>query len=116
MRIRSVLRFVKRVFIAIAALCAVFALAAVVFTARCAPVKRQEKVQSEASKQRMKVTRGIKDYARPEESTYLGYPEWFIVWSYTEKADFQQRSLPSGFPFLKSIQQYWSGYCCVHGL
>ena len=41
---------------------------------------------------------------------------WFFVLSYTEKADFQQNHLPSGFPYFKSIQQYWSSYCCVHGL
>lgn len=99
-----------------AVLCAMFAVAAGIFAARCAPLKRPPKVQSEASRLRMKVTADIKDYARPEESTYLGYPEWFIVWSYTEKADFQERHLPSGFPFLQSIQQYWSGYCDVHGM
>src|SRR6266851_198428 len=116
MRIRSIRKFIKRALIAMVALCAIVAVAAVTFAARCATVQRRPKVQSEASKQRMKVTAGIKDYARAEEGTYLGYPEWFIVWSYTEKADFQQQHLPSGFPFLKSIQQYWSGYCCVHGM
>jgi len=116
MRIRSVRKFVKRVLIATATLCAIFAVAAAIFAARCATLTRQPKVQSEASRQRMKLTAGIKDYARAEESTYLGYPEWFIVWSYTEKADFQQQRPPSQFPFFKSIQQYWSGYCCVHGM
>ena len=116
MRFRFVLKFAKLAGIAVIAFCIMFALAAVIFAARCATARRHLKVQSEASKQRLKLTADIKDYARAEESTYLGYPEWFIVWSYTEKADFQQQHLPSGFPFLKSIQQYWSGYCCVHGM
>jgi hypothetical protein len=116
MRIRSVLKFVKRALIAMIALCAIFVVAVVIFAARCGAVQRQPKVQSEASKQRMKLTAGIKDYARSEDSTYLGYPEWFIVWSYSEKADFQGRHLPSGFPFFRSIEQYWSGFCCVHGM
>lgn len=109
-------KFLKRAAIAIVTLVLVAAIAAVIFIARCPAVHREPKVQSEASKQRMKLTSDIKDYARAEDSTYLGYPEWFIVWSYTEKADFQQAHLPSGFPFLKSIRQYWSGYCCVTGL
>ncbi|MGA3206043.1 MAG: hypothetical protein ABSF12_26415 [Bryobacteraceae bacterium] len=116
MRLPRVRRFAKRAGIAIAALCIVLAVAVPVFMARCSRVQRPPKIQSEASRQRMKLTADIKDYARAEDSTYLGFPEWFIVWSYTEKADFQQAHLPSGFPFLKSIRQYWSGYCCVYGL
>jgi hypothetical protein len=97
-------------------LCIALAIAAAIFMAQCGKVQRPPKVQSEASKTRQKLTSDIKDYARAEDSTYLGFPEWFIVWSYTEKADFQQNHLPSGFPYFKSIQQYWSGYCCVYGL
>lgn len=113
---RSVLRFARRAGIAIIGFCVVVAIAAAIFMAQCSKVQRPPKVQSEASRQRMKLTADIKDYTRAEDSTYLGYPEWFIVWSYTEKADFQAAHLPSGFPYFKSIQQYWSGYCCVHGL
>jgi hypothetical protein len=116
MRLRSALRFVKRAAVAILSLCIALAIAVTIFITRCAKVERPPKVQSEASRNRQKLTSDIRDYARAEDSTYLGYPEWFIVWSYTEKADFQQNHLPSGFPYFKSIQQYWSGYCCVHGL
>jgi hypothetical protein len=58
----------------------------------------------------------IKDYARPESDAYLGYPEWYIVWSYQEKADYQERNLPSGFPFFAAVRQYWSSYCCISKL
>ena len=58
----------------------------------------------------------INDYARPEDDAYLGYPEWYIVWSYQEKADFQQQHLPSGFPFFGAVRQYWSSYCCISKL
>ena len=54
--------------------------------------------------------RGLKSDA------YLGYPEWYIVWSYQEKADFQQQYLPSGFPFFAAVRQYWSSYCCISKL
>lgn len=59
---------------------------------------------------------GIPDYARPEGDTYLGFPEWYIVWSYQEKADFQERQLPSGFPYFGAVRQYWKSYCCISRL
>ena len=37
-----------------------------------------------------RATANIKDYVRPEDDAFLGYPEWYIVWSYQEKADFQE--------------------------
>jgi hypothetical protein len=46
----------------------------------------------------------------------LTYPEWYIVYSYEETADFLEKNLPSGFPSFASIAQYWRGYCCVYGI
>jgi len=66
--------------------------------------------------ERKAATSGIKDYARPEDDTYLSYPEWYIVWSYQEKADFQEKRLPSGFPYFREVQQYWGSYCCISRL
>ena len=59
---------------------------------------------------------GIIGYARPEDDTFLSYPEWYIVWSYQEKADFQQHHLPSAFPYFRAVRQYWSSYCCISRL
>ena len=61
-------------------------------------------------------TANFRDYARPEDGTLLSYPEWYIVWSYKEKADFQQAHLPSGFPYLGAVRQYWRAYCCISRL
>lgn len=55
----------------------------------------------------------IKDYSRPEDEAYLSLPEWYIVWSYQEKADFQKDHLPSAFPYLDAVEQYWHNYCCL---
>jgi hypothetical protein len=66
--------------------------------------------------ERKAATAGIKDYLRPEDDTYLSYPEWYIVWSYQEKADFQQTRLPSGFPYFSAVRQYWNSYCCISRL
>ena len=66
--------------------------------------------------ERKAATARIKDYARPQDDAYLSYPEWYIVWSYQEKADFQQEHLPSGFPYLAAVRQYWNSYCCISRL
>lgn len=61
-------------------------------------------------------TSGIRNYSRPEDDTFLSYPEWYIVWSYQEKADFQQYHLPSAFPYFGAVRQYWGSYCCISRL
>lgn len=66
--------------------------------------------------ERKKATANINDYLRAEDDTYLSYPEWYIVWSYQEKADFQERRLPSQFPYLAAVRQYWTSYCCISWL
>ena len=65
---------------------------------------------------RKAVVADIKDYSRPEDDTFLSYPEWYIVWSYQEKADFQENRLPSGFPYFGAVRQYWKSYCCISRL
>jgi hypothetical protein len=57
---------------------------------------------------------GIKDYTRPEVDTFYTYPEWYIVWSYQAKADFQRGHLPSGYSYFGDIAQFWQGYCSVY--
>jgi hypothetical protein len=53
---------------------------------------------------------------RPVEDTYFSYPEWYIVWSYEERAQYLPKNLPSGFPYFSSIGQYWKSYCFICGL
>jgi hypothetical protein len=68
------------------------------------------------TQERKAVTASLKDYARPEDGTYLSFPEWYIVWSYQEKADFQEHHLPSGFPYFGAVRQYWRSYACISDL
>ena len=63
--------------------------------------------------ERAQATAGIEAYSRPEPDTYLGYPEWYIVWSYQEKADLQEKHLPSEFPYFAAVRQFWGGSCCI---
>ena len=53
---------------------------------------------------------------RPLEDSYFSYPEWYIVWSYQERAQYLPKNPPSGFPYFASIGQYWRSYCFVCGL
>lgn len=50
------------------------------------------------------------DARRPEEQTYLTFPEWYIVYSADEYAAFIADHPPSGFPYFRSIGQFWSSY------
>jgi hypothetical protein len=70
----------------------------------------------ETRPEREAATSGIPGYSRPEDDTFLSFPEWYIVWSYQEKADFQERHLPSGFPYFRAVRQYWGSYCCISRL
>jgi len=71
---------------------------------------------SSSATQRKTATINIGGYARPEDDSFLSYPEWYIVWSYQEKADYQHQHLPSGFPYFGAVRQYWGSYCCISRL
>lgn len=88
---------------------------AVIATA-CGGRPEDRKAASVAVPQRTQVTAGLAEYARPEADSYFSYPEWYIVWSYQEKAAFQATRLPSGFPYGGAIGQYWRAYCTVNRL
>ncbi|HLK63377.1 MAG TPA: hypothetical protein VKU19_08055 [Bryobacteraceae bacterium] len=113
MRLPSARKFFRRLFVLLIAGFCLFVIGAVVFTAKCKSVPVAFQPTPETSRHRPE-TAGIAGYLRGEDETFLTYPEWFIVWSYQEKADFQQNHLPSGFPFFGSIAQYWRGYCCAN--
>lgn len=50
-------------------------------------------------------------YFRGEEQTFLTVPEWYLVWNPVEYADFLAAgNNPSDFPFLASIDEYWTLY------
>ncbi len=55
-------------------------------------------------------------YIRPEESTYLGFPEWYIVYSSVEYSNCINTNLPSSFPYFSSIGQFWKNYSHVYSI
>lgn len=60
-----------------------------------------------------KVRAEIPGYQRPEESTFLTYPEWAIVYAAREYAGFVDKNQPSGFPYLSYIGRFWQDYATV---
>ncbi len=57
--------------------------------------------------------RGIEDYARAEERTYLTFPEWFIVYVSQDYGEFLEGNRPSGFSYFSAVWDFWSSYCGV---
>ena len=53
------------------------------------------------------------DQRRGEEQTLLTFPEWFLVFSPGELADFIRSEAPSEFPYVGHIRQYWQSYRAV---
>ncbi|MGE3318491.1 MAG: hypothetical protein AB7I18_04270 [Candidatus Berkiella sp.] len=63
-----------------------------------------------------KAKAAIKTYHRPVESTFLTFPEWYIVYSSQDYAKVLKINLPSDFPYFGEIGQFWQGYCYVNAL
>ena len=55
-------------------------------------------------------------YRRAEESTYLTFPEWYLVFNPQELAELLAQHAPSSFPYFRSIRQYWGGYAQVYAI
>jgi hypothetical protein len=53
---------------------------------------------------------------RTEDSTYLTFPEWHIVYSAEEYATWLESHPPSGFPYFQYVSQFWCGYNSVFEL
>jgi hypothetical protein len=86
-------------------------IAVVIFRLHCAPTPLLFKPTDSALRNPVQ---GLANYSRPEVDTFYTYPEWYIVWSYQSKADFQQRHLPAGYSYFGDIAQYWQAYCRMY--
>lgn len=53
------------------------------------------------------------EHRRPADQTFLTYPEWFLVFSPAEYADFVKSHPPNDFPFIGHVRQFWQGYDAV---
>lgn len=48
-------------------------------------------------------------HLRTGDQTYLTYPEWFLVFSSKNIADFTKTGYPDEFPFMSDARSFWSG-------
>lgn len=51
---------------------------------------------------------------RPPDQTFLTYPEWFLVFSPAEQADYFKTRTSTTFPYMKHIDQMWGGYNVIY--
>ena len=54
-----------------------------------------------------------KEFRRAPDNTFLTYPEWFLVHSPAEYAQYVRTHAPSRFPFFSHIGQFWTSYGAV---
>ena len=92
-----------------------FILFVAAFILKCAFVKPSVPPLPQIARQANAPDIGAKN-RRPLEDSYFSYPEWYIVWSYEERAQYLPKNLPSGFPYFASVAQYWRSYCFICGL
>jgi hypothetical protein len=59
---------------------------------------------------------GIQGYRRPVASTYLTFPEWYLVFNPQEYGAFISQHEPSHFPYFASIGQFWWSYGRVYSI
>lgn len=58
----------------------------------------------------MAALKNVQGYQRDEAQTYLTLPEWFLVYSPDEYAQFITAKAPSAFPYMGSVGQFWRYY------
>jgi hypothetical protein len=108
--VRKILRRILRLQACVTAIAVV---AVIAFAVHCRKTKLLFSPTPEALRHPTQ-TADVANYARPEVDTFYTYPEWYIVWSYQSKADFQRIHLPSGYSYFGDIGQFWQAYCCVY--
>jgi hypothetical protein len=55
-----------------------------------------------------------KEHIRPGDQTFLTFPEWFLVHSPREQAEYFATTTASSFPYLTHIEQLWKSYAIVN--
>jgi hypothetical protein len=116
MRIIRVIRSSK-ILLTLAALCGISIILLIVFYNHCGSTQQNFKVVNDPLLAEFATAeQNIADYKRSEESTYLTFPEWYLVFNPQEYGTFIAHTTPSNFPYFKSIGQFWGTYCQAYGI
>jgi hypothetical protein len=51
---------------------------------------------------------------RPADQTFLTFPEWFLVFSPQEQADYYNKKTSTSFPFMSHVSQMWKSYRIIN--
>jgi hypothetical protein len=109
----AIVKWLRRIGLSAAIGAGVFALVLLIFFGSCM-MHRPDSAMPFASASASPESKIDAAHRRPLEDAYFTFPEWYIVWSYQERAKYlEQGSAPSEFPYFASIHQYWRGYCFV---
>ncbi|GAB4021654.1 hypothetical protein [Spirosoma koreense] len=54
------------------------------------------------------------EHVRPADQTFLTYPEWFLVHSPAEIADYAHTHTTTTFPYMSHVRQLWQSYGVVY--
>lgn len=55
-----------------------------------------------------------KEDCRPADQTFLTFPEWYLVFSPEEQADYFKHTTATSFPFISHTRQIWESYHIVN--
>src|SRR4051794_27072565 len=50
---------------------------------------------------------------RPADQTFLTFPEWYLVFSPEEQAEYFATKTASRFPYMAHVRQFWQSYRIV---
>lgn len=111
--LKGVKRLLKRILVFVLVFVCALVLFIAAFWLKCAFAKPPVAALPTMARQGTTVPDIGEKNRRPLEDSYFSYPEWYIVWSYEERAQYLPKNLPSGFPYFASIAQYWKSYCFI---
>lgn len=55
-----------------------------------------------------------KNVVRPADQTFLTFPEWYLVFSPEEQANYYNKQTATSFPFMSHTRQIWESYHIVN--
>ncbi|MGH2666133.1 hypothetical protein [Flavobacterium sp.] len=98
-------------------LCSVVLAATIFFTKKRNPTTITEGEGLVIKKEWLTVSKNSKtpkESIRPADQTFLTFPEWYLVFSPDEQAQYFKNQTATSFPFMSHIRQIWEGYHIVN--
>lgn len=114
MRLWRFIRFLGKCAVFCFIIWALGLLAFLLIARRCQPDFKP--ISEPPSVAQLKALDKITNYKRHEESTYLTFPEWYLVFNPQEYGQWLHSRPPSEFPYFSSIAQFWQSYGQVYGI